>query len=139
MSCFSIAKTTKKIYLYTQRIRLWTHQPSVDQRQSQGIVDMNRRVSRFDCPSASVSLKSLLKRARSTLWIGLGLAVAGHLALTQVGSFSDEDKTTKPLTTQFIKRQPRLTKPLELKKRPRPKRRMMQRRMVSVKAQADRQ
>jgi hypothetical protein len=48
------------------------------------------------------------------------------------------DRTlAKPLTTQFVKRQPRLTKPLELKKRPRPKRRATRRTMVAVKARGD--
>jgi hypothetical protein len=44
----------------------------------------------------------------------------------------------RPLTTQFVKREPRLTKPLELKKRPRPKRRQLRREMVSVRAKANR-
>ena len=95
--------------------------------------------TRFSCPSASLRLKSLLKRTRNILWIGLGLAIAVHLSLTQIGGFAEEQKAAKPLTTQFIKRQPRLTKPLELKKRLRPKRRTMQRRMVSVKARVSRQ
>ena len=95
--------------------------------------------TRFSCPSASLTLKSLLKRTQSILWIGLGFAIAVHLCLTQIGGFVEEQKVAKPLTTQFVKRQPRLTKPLELKKLPRPKRRTMQRRMVSVKARAKRQ
>ena len=45
----------------------------------------------------------------------------------------------KPLTTQFVKRQPRLTKPLELRKRPRPRQRLLHREMISVKARAGRQ
>jgi len=44
----------------------------------------------------------------------------------------------KPLTTRFVKRQPRLTKPLELKKRPRPRQRQIERRMVAVKARLQR-
>jgi hypothetical protein len=55
-----------------------------------------------------------------------------------VGSFEGEQKLAKPLTTQFVKRQPRLTKPLELKKRPQPRRRTVQRKMVSVKARMHR-
>jgi len=47
-----------------------------------------------------------------------------------------EEWVVRPLTTQFVKRQPRLTKPLEMKKRPRPKHRPIRRQMVSVKAKA---
>ena len=50
------------------------------------------------------------------------------------GTFDTEKKRVKPLTTQFIKRAPRLTKPLELKKRPRPRRRQIQREMVTIRA-----
>ena len=94
---------------------------------------------RFHCPSASLSLRGLLKRTRRALWIGLVLALGMHVISTQWSGFGEEQKITKPLTTQFVKRQPRLTKPLELKKRPRPKRRNIQRKMVAVKARMDRQ
>ena len=94
---------------------------------------------RFHCPSASLSLKGLLKRTRRALWIESVLALGIHLMFTQLGGFGGEQKVAKPLTTQFIKRQPRLTKPLEMKKRPQPKRRRMQRTMVSVKAKVNRQ
>jgi hypothetical protein len=57
----------------------------------------------------------------------------------QLRGFGGEQKVVKPLTTQFVKRQPRLTKPLELKKRPQPKRRVVQRTMVAVKAQMRRE
>ena len=93
---------------------------------------------RFDCPSVSLSLKGLLKRTRRALWIGGVLAFSVHLMFTQLGGFGEEQKAAKPLTTQFIKRQPRLTKPLEMKKRPQPKRRRMQRKMVSIKAKINR-
>ena len=94
--------------------------------------------TRFSCPSASLTLKFLLQRTRKALWIGLGLALALHLCLTQLGGLAETQKSAKPLTTQFIKRAPRLTKPLELKKRPRPKQRRMRRKMVAVKAKVDR-
>ena len=93
---------------------------------------------RFDCASSSLRLKGLLRNTRCVLWMCFGLGVATHLSLTQIGGFETEDKVVKPLTTQFIKRQPRLSKPLELKKRPQPKRRRMQRKMVSVKAEMQR-
>jgi hypothetical protein len=72
-------------------------------------------------------------------WIGLVLATGIHLAGTQLRITGPEHKAAKPLTTQFVKRQPRLTKPLELRKRPVPKRRRIQREMVSVKARVSRQ
>ena len=90
--------------------------------------------SRFDSPSSSLALKSLLRRTQRVLWIGLGLAAAAHLSLAQISALEAEQKVVKPLTTQFVKRQPRLTKPLELKKRPQPRRRAVRRKMVAVKA-----
>ena len=94
---------------------------------------------RFQCPSASLTLKVLLKRARHAPWIALVLALGIHLSFTQLGGLGEQQKVAKPLTTQFIKRQPRLTKPLEMKKRPQPRRRRLQRTMVAVKAKVNRQ
>ena len=94
------------------------------------------RQARFQCPTAPLTLKSLLRPTRWTLCVGLGFALVAHAALTRLGVISAEVKAAKPLTTQFVKRQPRLTKPLEMKKRPQPKRRQVQRTMVSVKARA---
>ena len=94
--------------------------------------------SRFNCPSSSLELVGLLKQARRAVWASLVLGIAVHLSLTQIGIFGEEDRVVKPLTTKFIKRAPRLTKPLEMKKRPRPKRRRIERKMLSVKAKANR-
>lgn len=94
---------------------------------------------RFVYPSSDLSLASLLRRGHKALLIGLGLAILGHWSLTQITGLHKEDRAVKPLTTHFVKRQPRLTKPLELKKRPRPKRRPLRRKMVSVKAKVSRQ
>ena len=96
------------------------------------------RISRFDCASSSLRLKALLRKTQRVLWGSFGLGVGLHLSLMQIGRSEAEHKVVKPLTMQFIKRQPRLTKPLELKKRPQPKRRRLQRRMVSVKAKMQR-
>jgi hypothetical protein len=79
-----------------------------------------------------------LGKTRRVFWVCLGLGAALHGSLTQLGGFEAEQKTAKPLTTQFVKRQPRLTKPLELKKRPQPRRRAVQREMVAVKARMSR-
>ena len=94
--------------------------------------------ARFRCPSASLTLKVLLNRTQRTLSIAVGLAMAVHMALTQLRGLTEEHQIPKPLTTQFVKRQPRLTKPLELKKRPRPKQRAVRREMVTVRAKAQR-
>ena len=95
--------------------------------------------SRFHCASSSLALGSLFRRSQPELLMWLALGVAVHLSLTQIAGFEPEEKAAKPLTTQFVKRQPRLTKPLELKKRPQPKRRLVQRRMVSVEARMQRE
>jgi len=95
--------------------------------------------SRFDSPSVSLVLNGLLKRARKALATALVIALAAHLTAARLRLSVAEHKAAKPLTTQFVKRAPRLTKPLELKKRPRPKRRQIRRQMVAVKARAHRQ
>jgi hypothetical protein len=94
------------------------------------------RTSRFDCPSASLRLKVLLERTRRVLWVGSALALSIHIGLSRFGGAGEGEKTAKPLTTKFVKRQPRLTKPLEMKKRPRPKQRRVERQMVAVRAKA---
>ena len=95
-------------------------------------------VSRFGRPSSSLEMKGLLQHKRKGLWLAFAVAVGIHLSLTRLVVLEAEKMAVKPLTTQFIKRQPRLTKPLELKKRPRPKRRQIQRKMVAVRARLDR-
>ena len=67
-----------------------------------------------------------------------GIAALVHLCLAGIAPADRQRQAAKPLTTQFVKRQPRLTKPLEMKKRPRPKRRHIERTMVSVKARVER-
>jgi hypothetical protein len=81
-----------------------------------------------------LTLRGLLRKTKRVFWICSGLGIAAHISLSQIGGFGAEQKVVKPLTTQFVKRQPRLTKPLELKKRPQPKRRQVRREMVAVKA-----
>ena len=96
---------------------------------------MKSLTSRFTCPSSSLRMNALLGRARKGLGLALALAVGAHLSLTRLVAFETETQAAKPLTTQFIKRQPRLTKPLEMKKHPRPKRRQVERQMVTAKAE----
>jgi hypothetical protein len=89
---------------------------------------------RFQCPSLRLDPKTLLRATRSILGVSAALAVSFHLCLARIGVAERQHRPAKPLTTQFIKRQPRLTKPMELKKRPQPRRRQVRREMVSVKA-----
>jgi len=100
---------------------------------------MQRPITRFVAPTSSLQLKRLLARMRRVLGTCLALALAGHLAMMGLGGPEAEQRTAKPLTTQFVKRAPRLTKPLELKKRPRPRQRRVERQMVAVKAKAHRE
>ena len=95
-------------------------------------------MSRFDCPSAPLALRSLVMRSRRPAWSALALGVIVHLSLSLLVTPLEQGKTVRPLTMQFIKRQPRLTKPLELKKRPRPKRRQVRRQTLMLKAKAHR-
>ena len=90
--------------------------------------------ARFECASSNLRLRMLLGRTRRLLWGCSALGIGAHLALTLIAGTEAEQKVAKPLTTQFVKRQPRLTKPLELKKRPAPRRRTVQRKMVAVTA-----
>ena len=94
--------------------------------------------SRFYCDSISLHLGMLLNQARKVLWSAMIAAILAHVALTQIGSIQTAQQAAKPLTTRFVKRRPRLTKPLELKKRPRPKHRRIQREMIAIKARVDR-
>ena len=93
-------------------------------------------MSRLSCPSRGLQLRMLYRRAQGTFWASLALAVGLHGLLSQAPGVWRKERLAKPLTTQFIKREPRLTKRLEMKKEPRPRRRPMKRSMVSVKPEA---
>ncbi len=97
-----------------------------------------RSIDRFRCPTSGLNLSRILKRELRPLWLFLSLATAIHLSLSQINLAEDAGSAVKPLTTKFIKREPRLIKPLELRKRPRPKQRPMRRKVVSVVAKANR-
>jgi len=84
--------------------------------------------SRFSSPSSSLDLTALLRPLRRALGICLGLAVVLHLGVAALNPFEQTtQKTVRPMTTTFIKREPRLTKPLELRKVPQPRRQMLRR------------
>ena len=90
--------------------------------------------SRFTTPAAELDLRRLMWKTGMTAVVSLCIALLVHASLMSVRGLAKESASVRPLTTQFVKRAPRLTKPLELKKRPQPKRRQVQRTMVSVKA-----
>ncbi len=95
------------------------------------------RPSRFQTPSAQLDLESIAsKQTRKIRIISLAVAIALHGSLA-VWKVSAERRAVKPLTTRFIKREPRLIKPLELRKAPKPKRRQMRRHMKRVRAKVD--
>jgi len=89
-------------------------------------------ISRFRCATSELSLRRLLRRSRNIFWASLAIALAAHLLAVQFSGTEGGREVIRPLTTKFIKREPRLVKPLELKKRPRPKPRPMRRRRVTI-------
>ncbi len=95
-------------------------------------------MSRFDCPSGPLELKKLVEKTMEVFWVALAVALGMHLGITQVRFAQEDERVVKPLTTKFIKREPRLVKPLELKKRPKPRPRPMRRTLVMVKAKMSR-
>ena len=93
---------------------------------------------RFASPTSGLDPEQLLEQSRRTLAIGLAAAMGVHLALVAVNPFTEAlERAPRPLTTRFIKRQPRLTKPLELRKVPEPQRQLIERKMQLVKPQAE--
>ena len=95
-------------------------------------------MSRFSCTSSELSLPSLLSHTRKALTISFVIALGTHLLLARIRFTEEGVRASRPLTTKFIKREPRLVKPLELKKRPKPKPRPMRRKVVTVKAKMSR-
>ena len=92
--------------------------------------------SRFLSPARHLSLQSLARKGGLVCVLFFFVALFLHASLTRLGALRAQAAPAKPLSTQFVKRAPRLTKPLELRKRPKPKRRRVERSMVSVKPQA---
>ncbi len=101
------------------------------------MTDLPQHSSRFDTPSSQLNLEAVASRqTRKIRIISLAIAIALHGSLA-IWKVSAERRAVKPLTTRFIKREPRLIKPLELRKAPKPKRRQMRRRMKRVRAKVD--
>lgn len=94
--------------------------------------------SRFAAPTSSLDLDVLLHRLRKVFAVSMGIAVAIHLVAISINPFEEiKAKAPRPLTTKFVKREPRLTKPLELRKVPKPKRQMIKRQVRLVQARMD--
>ncbi|MEE3258053.1 MAG: DUF4159 domain-containing protein [Candidatus Latescibacterota bacterium] len=93
---------------------------------------------RFASATAGLDLDALLGPLRRLFWLSLGLAVLLHLTLVIFNPFQQQaQKVPRPLTTKFVKRQPRLTKALELRKIPKFKRQMIRREVRVAKARMD--
>ncbi|MXW78342.1 MAG: DUF4159 domain-containing protein [Gemmatimonadetes bacterium] len=94
--------------------------------------------TRFASPTQDFDLDSLVRRLRRGFFIALASAAALLLIVVAINPFEkDEKKTPRPLTTKFIKREPRLTKPLELRKIPQPKRQLARREVQLAQARMD--
>ena len=94
--------------------------------------------SRFASPTSSLDPASLLRPLRKVFLVSLGAALALHLVIVVINPFEQTaQKAPRPLTTKFIKREPRLTKPLELRKLPQPKRQMVRRQVQLARARMD--
>ena len=93
---------------------------------------------RFASPTQDFDLDSLVRRLRRGFAIALASAVALLLIVVAINPFKEaEKKAPRPLTTKFIKREPRLTKPLELRKIPQPKRQLARREVQLAQARMD--
>ena len=99
----------------------------------------NKRISpRFASPTQDFDLDMLVRRLRKGFVRSVGRAAALHLIVAGINPFKEaEQKAPRPLTTKFIKRLPRRTKPLELRKIPQPKRQLARREVQLAKARMD--
>ena len=94
--------------------------------------------SRFNSPASGFDLAELVARQRRGLLLSLALAVGLILVFVALNPFQQvETKAPRPLSTKFIKREPRLTKPLELRKIPKPKRQLARRQVHLAAARLD--
>ena len=96
------------------------------------------RPSRFARITAGLDLNALLSPLRKCFWLSLGVAVLLNAILVMINPFQQQaEKAPRPLTTKFVKRQPRLTKALELRKIPQRKRPMIRRQVRATAARMD--
>ena len=83
--------------------------------------------TRFASPTQDFDLDVLVRRLRKGFVLSVALAAAVHLVVAGVNPFEEAKKTPRPLAIKFIKRHPRLTKPLELRKVPKRQRQLLRR------------
>ena len=94
--------------------------------------------TRFASPVSDFNLDEIVSRLRMTFLVSVALAALLHLAIVGLNPFDEATaKAPRPMTTKFIKREPRLTKPLELRKVPQPKRQMARREVQLAAARMD--
>jgi hypothetical protein len=95
-------------------------------------------VSRFATASSALDLRFLLRRLHKSFAMAVAMGAIAHLAVVATDPFSAAEKRlTRPLSSRFIKRQPRLTKPLELRKTPVRARQMVRHVLQPTKARLD--
>ncbi len=93
---------------------------------------------RFRGPAAEVDLQRLLNKRLYIAGICLALAIIVHVGLLNRPLDFGREETAKPLSMRFVQRQPRLTKPMELRRKPKPRQRKMVRQEVKLQARASR-
>jgi hypothetical protein len=94
--------------------------------------------TRFASPVSGFNLDEIVSRLRKTFLVSVALAALLHLGVVSINPFDEaKAKAPRPMTTKFIKREPRLTKPLELRKIPQPKRQMARREVQLAAARMD--
>ncbi|MFP6647049.1 MAG: DUF4159 domain-containing protein [Candidatus Latescibacterota bacterium] len=94
--------------------------------------------SRFASPASSFDLDEIVRRLRTTFLISMASAAIVHLAIVGINPFEEaKTRAPRPMVTKFIKREPRLTKPLELRKIPQPKRQLARRQVRLAQARMD--
>ena len=93
---------------------------------------------RFASPTQDFDLDVLVSRLRKGFLVSVAIAAVLHLAAAGINPFKEtKKKAPRPMTTKFIKREPRLTKPLELRKIPQPKRQLAWREVPLARARMD--
>ena len=94
--------------------------------------------ARFTGPASDVDLTRLLNRGLSLLAACVVVAMGAHVGMMMRSTKLGGEAESRPLTTRFIQRQPRMTKPMELRKKPRPRQRKMVRQQIELQARTSR-
>ncbi|NKB67433.1 MAG: DUF4159 domain-containing protein [Candidatus Latescibacteria bacterium] len=94
--------------------------------------------ARFQGPAHGLDLNQLLNKGLKITVICALVALAAHSAFLVRSLDWGKEEISKPLTTRFVQRQPRLTKPMEMRKKPKPRQRKMVRQQVKLQARTTR-